>query len=102
MGDYGLYVTALWIAFPALGFYVAKQKGRSIVEGIILGVLFGPLGVLVEALLPDARDPVGIDLAHGMNRTAWKCNCGGRIVAPRSMRGQQVRCPHCNILAVVP
>lgn len=49
----------LWIgvgitlaATALLGVFVAVQKRRSPAEGLILGVLFGPLGVLVEALLP--------------------------------------------------
>jgi hypothetical protein len=102
MGDYGLHVVTLWLALVGLGAYTAKQKGRPIGEGVLLGLFFGPVGAIVEALLPDARDPVGVDLVHSLKRTAWKCNCGGRIVAPRSMQGQQIRCPHCNILAVVP
>ena len=39
--------------------WVASQKGRSAGEGFVLGLLFGPLGVLVEALLP-ARKPTRI------------------------------------------
>lgn len=42
----------LWCAFGGLGWYIAGQKGRSGGEGAVLGFLFGPLGVLVEALLP--------------------------------------------------
>jgi hypothetical protein len=35
------------------GAYVARTKGRSEVEGAALGVLLGPIGVLVEALFRD-------------------------------------------------
>jgi hypothetical protein len=35
---------------------LAAQKGRSTVEGAVLGFVFGPLGVLVEALLPTVRN----------------------------------------------
>jgi hypothetical protein len=43
----------------ALGAYVAAQKGREPVEGLVFGVLLGPLGVLVAGLMPtrDAQSP---------------------------------------------
>jgi len=40
------------LSFGALGGWVAIQKRREPYEGAILGILFGPVGVLVEALLP--------------------------------------------------
>ena len=45
--------------FAAFGVWVAAQKDRSLVEGAILGLLFGPVGVIVEACLPcpDRRVP---------------------------------------------
>lgn len=43
----------------ALGAYVAAQKGREPVEGLVFGVLLGPLGVIVAGLMPtrDAQSP---------------------------------------------
>jgi hypothetical protein len=35
------------------GSYVAAQKGRPLFEGLIFGLLFGPIGLVVEACLPD-------------------------------------------------
>jgi hypothetical protein len=55
--------TVLIVAFIALlvfglfGAWVAEEKGRSGIEGFFLGLLFGPLGVLVEALLPVIQNP---------------------------------------------
>jgi hypothetical protein len=46
-------VVAAWIAAGLLGGWVATQKGRRAAEGLALGVLFGPFGVIVEALLPN-------------------------------------------------
>jgi hypothetical protein len=34
------------------GAYVADQKGRPRGEGLVLGALLGPLGVVVAALMP--------------------------------------------------
>lgn len=47
-----LCVSAWLVAFGALGGYVSVQVDRDAAEGLILGVLFGPLGVIVAALLP--------------------------------------------------
>jgi hypothetical protein len=40
------------VVFGIFGRWVAGQRSRSRTEGMWLGILFGPLGVLVEALLP--------------------------------------------------
>jgi hypothetical protein len=37
------------IAMASFGAWVAVQKRREPLEGSVLGLLFGPLGVLVEA-----------------------------------------------------
>jgi hypothetical protein len=42
----------LHVLLSALGSWVAVQKRRHLLEGLFLGLLFGPLGVMVEALLP--------------------------------------------------
>jgi hypothetical protein len=42
-----------WTGLVGLGAYVAAQKGRPRAEGALLGLLFGPLGCLVVALLPE-------------------------------------------------
>jgi hypothetical protein len=40
------------LVFGVLGSWVASQKHRAATEGAVLGFLFGPLGVLAEAVLP--------------------------------------------------
>lgn len=47
-----LFVSWL-VLWPALGRWIALQKGRSFREGVVLALVFGPLGILVEALLPN-------------------------------------------------
>jgi hypothetical protein len=46
-------IVPIWIAMGVLGAWVAMQKNRSPVEGLMLGILFGPFGVLIIALLPN-------------------------------------------------
>jgi hypothetical protein len=58
MGLVALLVLVLVLLLLAvLGGWVAAQRDRSIVEGLILGLLYGPLGVIVEALLPLGSRP---------------------------------------------
>jgi hypothetical protein len=53
MGDILAIVIVLGlILWGPLGSWVAAQKGRGGMEGFLLGAVFGPFGVLVEALLP--------------------------------------------------
>jgi hypothetical protein len=58
-----IFVVALifaWICFAGLGImYIAGQKGRPDAEGIILGLLFGPLGCLIDAQVLDFLNASG-------------------------------------------
>lgn len=45
------------VVFGGLGSWVSYQKGRGEGEGLALGCLFGPFGVLIEALLPTGTPP---------------------------------------------
>jgi hypothetical protein len=60
-------VIPLWIVMSFLGGFVAVQKHRAIAEGFVMGLLFGPFGVLVEALLPNESDQ-GTNPAGGISR----------------------------------
>lgn len=42
----------VWILFVGLGAYISTQKNRQAIEGVLLALLFGPLGLIVAALLP--------------------------------------------------
>ena len=46
-----IFMLLFWAIWSVVGRYVATQKRRSAVEGFVLGML-GPLGVIIEALLP--------------------------------------------------
>jgi hypothetical protein len=74
--DSAVAFTAMTIYFAlcsCLGVYVASQKGRPLVEGVVFGMLLGPFGVLIIACLPTldveaaAPDPPAMErrlLAH--------------------------------------
>jgi hypothetical protein len=50
----GIVALALF-SCAGLGCYIACEKGLAAPEGTLLGWLFGPLGVVVVALLPDQK-----------------------------------------------
>lgn len=48
-------LTAWAMAFALLGGYVAMAKHRAPAEGVVIGALFGPVGVVVVGLLPEPK-----------------------------------------------
>lgn len=74
------------VVFGTFGLWVARQKQRSAYEGLLIGSLFGPLGVLVEAILPQGvtmhtgstfNGPAQTEIAHDdsshgqLSRSFW-------------------------------
>jgi hypothetical protein len=49
-------LVGLIVLAPALSCWLARQRGRSWLEGLLLGVLLGWIGVVVVACLP-AKEP---------------------------------------------
>ena len=77
MSDNTLVVVILvallaWFAFGWGGSYVARVKRRSTDEGFLFGFLLGPIGILIEALLPMGPETVDAPRARGI---------GGRLTA---------------------
>jgi len=48
----------IWGALMLLGGWVAGCKGRATGEGMLLTLFLGPLGLLLEALLPTLKVPL--------------------------------------------
>jgi len=51
--DFLVILIPIWIVMGALGAWAAMMKNRSPIEGLMLGILFGPFGVLITALMPN-------------------------------------------------
>lgn len=48
-----LLALCVWAAiFCGAGAYISTEKGRNPAEGVVLGLLFGPIGLIVAAVLP--------------------------------------------------
>ena len=48
-----IWIAIVWcVAFGGLGHYVATQKRRESSEGILFGLVGGPFGVMLLAMLP--------------------------------------------------
>jgi hypothetical protein len=46
----------LGLVFGFLCSWIAGGRGRSSIEGFVLGFLFGPVGMIVELVLPRVPD----------------------------------------------
>ena len=53
-----VYWLVFGVIFGALGAWIANEKHRDQGEGFILGFLFCPLGVIIEAVLPNPPQAV--------------------------------------------
>jgi hypothetical protein len=72
------------ILIGVLGSYVAGAKGRSGSEGFFLGLLLGPIGLIIVALLPTVTPPKQ-PVARPVPRYA----------------GGSVECPYCHTVTPV-
>lgn len=43
-----LVLVFIWITWGAAGAYIGQQKGRGPFEGFILGLILGPIGLVIE------------------------------------------------------
>lgn len=90
-----------WFSCSALAGRLAKRKHRGEYEGVVLGLVFGPLGVVVEALLP-AKPLVADRFEVRGTKVVWRCACGKTRQADRSLAGRPAPCPRCKAETVVP
>ena len=89
----------LWIVLGLLGGFIAAHKGYQPVIGILVGIIFGPLGLVVAALLPATEEgrrqselerETQIEIAQ--SRATKPCpQCGRENAATTPI------CPRCNL-----
>lgn len=69
-----------------IGSWIARQRGRKPGEGFCLGFFLGPIGLIVEGLLPQIGK-----LMPGDDRPRRKCPFCAELVLPEA-----VICKHCG------
>jgi uncharacterized membrane protein YeaQ/YmgE (transglycosylase-associated protein family) len=73
-----------WIVFGLLGGYIAAHKGYPPRWGILAGVILGPIGVVIAAVLPTTQE--GRETAE-LDR---------QILSELHYSKQTRRCPRCG------
>ena len=54
-----LFVAAIWFGFGAWAAYIARNKSGGGCIGFLLGILLGPIGLIIALLLPYRPDSRG-------------------------------------------
>lgn len=49
----------IWLGFIVLTVYIADQKNRPLLEGILLGFFLGGIGTIIELVLPTKPKQIG-------------------------------------------
>jgi hypothetical protein len=101
-----IVITALVveIVMGSFGAWVAIQKRREPSEGFVLGLLFGPLGVLVEAMLPVGErqtvqpSPAVTSSSGRVVAFAWECTCGGKPQRHNCDKCGAWKCNRCGTI----
>lgn len=75
----GLFFFA-WAASAIFGTMIGWQKGRPI-EGLAFGLLLGPIGMLLAALLPAVPNRRCPECRFGIPKLARRCGHCGAILA---------------------
>jgi hypothetical protein len=84
-----LFIVVIWAAvFGGVGYWIATQKRRSEVEGVALGCLLGPIGWIIEAVLPTGEPPATRSAQSDETPTQRWASSGPAAPSPSWMRLQ--------------
>lgn len=79
MSNFLVILAPIWLAMAALGAWVSLQKHRNPSEGLILGILFGPFGVLIAALMPIGSKQNEEHTGAAVQDKVWSLDDRGQI-----------------------
>lgn len=99
----GIALGVGWIACAGLGCFASAQKGRPAVEGLLLGLFFGPLGAIAALLLPTIVTLYPRLRAEEGDELVFDCpTCGREARLARDDADALLTCPRCRSRLRVP
>jgi RNA polymerase subunit RPABC4/transcription elongation factor Spt4 len=79
----------IWIVCIALSVAISQEKGRSSAEGLLLGLLLGPVGVVISAVLP--KNEAALEVRALSSGAMRKCPYCAELV-----KSQATVCRYCG------
>jgi len=53
IGGLFLWIIAFQFVCALVGYYISAEKGRGGIEGLLFGLVFGPVGLFLAVLMPE-------------------------------------------------
>lgn len=80
----------LAVVFAIVSAWIGERKGRR-TEGFVLGIMLGPVGLIITVLLDDRRfSTCPRCKKNNLQSHAFCCHCGADI------HSKVIMCPHCS------
>jgi tetratricopeptide (TPR) repeat protein len=92
------YLVSLVMLAPGVS-YIMASKGHNVITGFLMGLLLGPLGLIIAFLLPEKSSRIDYELDKSVHRNPDQSVTDATSPCPSCGRVNSVRtkvCPRCE------